>query len=790
MVEHWNAGTEIRPVEKMQYSNAPILQYPNATVMKKRLRIIIKGRVQGVGFRPTVYRLALQFGLGGHVKNTSYGVVVEVEGEEDRLAEFVQRLQAQPPRQAQIDSIETDKLPVAHTATFEIVSSRRSGDILVGMPPDLATCDECREELFNPQDRRFGYPFLNCVNCGPRFTILRQLPYDRETTSMSIFKQCSDCHSEYVDPSNRRFDAQPNACSRCGPSLTLVDAQGRTMPGDPIKRTVECLREGRIVAVKGLGGYHVCCDATSETAIVLLRQRKKRPDKAVAVMFRSIEQLRQHCEVDDAEAEELMSCACPVVVVRRMADTRMPKLISPDTSDIGAFLPYTPLHHLLLSHISPLVMTSGNFAEEPIAKDEDELKRILGSIADLALTHNRPVLRRCDDSVLRIVSGKRLFIRRSRGFVPDAIRLPLDGPSVFATGAELKNTLCVTRGNLAFVSQHIGDLGEYPSVRFFKEVAEDLPRLLEVAPEIVAHDLHPDYPNTHYAQSLDTPLKVAVQHHHAHIASCMAEHCLTKPVIGVALDGSGAGPDSTVWGGEFFVADLRSYRRVAHLKQYPLVGGDEAIRHPIRMALSYLVSEFGTEQDSFHHLLVGDISQEAIAVLIEMIQKKIHSPLTSSCGRLFDAVAAMLGLCPAISYEGQAAIRLQNAAQSTTDSRYDFEIKQNGGTDVVSFSPMIRSIVEDRREGRDIEIIATMFHNTVAASCSEMCEHTRTRESINQVVLSGGVFQNDLLLRMLSHDLEKRGFEVYTHQKVPPNDAGIALGQAVVALAKATQRVD
>ncbi len=746
----------------------------------------MSGRVQGVGFRPTVWRYASDSGLSGFVKNDPSGVIIEAEGDEAKIAAFFDRLKNAPPEQARIERIEVKEIPSAGANGFKIISSRRSGDLLVGMPPDLATCDDCLKEILDPDNRRYRYPFTNCTNCGPRFTIIRELPYDRPYTSMKSFEMCADCSGEYHDPADRRFDAQPNACPVCGPSLYLVDAAGNEAPGDPIPEAGRLLKEGKILAVKGLGGYHLCCDAASDGAVRLLRDRKNRPAKSLAVMFTSLEEINKHCEVNESEKAELLSTARPIVVLARRDASQVSALVSPDTRDVGAFLPYTPLHHLLLSEVSPLVMTSGNIAEEPIAKDRRELDRILGRIADYALVHNRPIARRCDDSVLKVVRGRRLPFRRSRGMVPDHIELPLDGPPVLACGAELKSTFCVTRGRQAFLSQHIGDLVEYAAYRFYCESIDDMTRLLKITPGIIACDMHPDYLSTRYALKSGIENRIAVQHHHAHIASCMVEHGLNEKVIGVALDGTGYGPDGTVWGGEFLVCDLRDFRRLAHFKQYPLPGGDEAVRHPVRMALSYLVSEPETNEKELTDKLLPDLPGTERDILVKMIKEGIRSPLTSSAGRLFDAVSALLGVCTTITYEGQAAIRLQTLAGRGVSSHYGFKIDDHGDVSVISFAPMIREIIEDMKAGGKKPRISAMFHNTVAEAVAGTCALLRDREGISRAVLSGGVFQNDLLLSLATNALQKRGFEVYTHTLVPPNDGGIALGQAAVALARLT----
>jgi len=746
---------------------------------RKRVRVTITGRVQGVGFRPTVYRHAANLGVSGFVKNAPSGVIVEAEGDSGSVSDFLEKLRNEPPGRAVIERIEVKEITPTGETGFQIVPSLGSGDLTVGMPPDLATCDDCLSELFDPGDRRNRHPFINCTNCGPRFTIIHRLPYDRDRTSMASFKMCSKCASEYSDPADRRFDAQPNACKACGPKLCIIDSKGRPMEGDPIRIAAGFLRSGAIVAVKGLGGYHLCCDALNDGPVRVLRERKRRPFKAMAVMFKSAGEIEKYCRLSEREREELVGPARPIVVAPRRNPCGLSTLISPDTTDAGVFLPYTPLHHLLLNEISPLIMTSGNLADEPIAKDESELNRILGRVADYALVHNRPIVRRCDDSVVKMVDGRRLFLRRSRGHVPDSIELPFDGPSVLGCGAELKNTFCVTRGQSAFVSQHIGDLTDYKSYKFFLESTEDLFRLLEVSPEIAAHDMHPGYLSTRYARESGIKNLEAVQHHHAHIAACMVEHNLCEQVIGVALDGMGMGDDGTVWGGEFLVADLTAYRRVSHFKQYRMPGGDQATLNPERMAFSCLLSELDGDEAVAARVLAG-IDREMRGVLRRMIEKGLHSPLTSSAGRLFDAVSAMLGLCRRISYEGQAAIRLQTAAADDVDSTYPFSL-DNG---VLSFGPMIREIVLDIEKGVDKGRISAMFHNTVALGVCATCEEIRSQEGISRIVLSGGVFQNELLLKLVTERLCKRGFEVYSHFLLPPNDACLALGQAAVALAR------
>lgn len=750
--------------------------------VKRRVQITVGGRVQGVGFRPSVYRHATALGIAGAVRNSLHGVVIEAEGTQSTLDVFIKLLRESPPPHALLSDICIKDIPATGEHGFYIEASSRSGDIVVGMPPDLATCDSCVAELFDPMNRRHLYPFINCTDCGPRFTIIRELPYDRERTSMASFVMCSDCSREYANPADRRFDAQPVACAKCGPMLRLVDGIGMESTGNPLEKASAVLSSGGIIAIKGIGGYHLCCDARNNTAVKMLRERKCRPHKALAVMFKSLDEVRDYCEVSETERLAMCGAERPIVVLVRRKSSSLSHLVSPDTKDIGAFLPYSPLHHLLLANVSPLVMTSGNAADEPIAKDEVELQKILGSIADSAIEHNRPILRRCDDSVLQITSAGPLFFRRSRGFVPNSIALPVSGGTVLACGGDLKNTFCLTRGNSAFVSQHIGDLAEFGALAFYREALTDLKKLLQVEPVTIAHDLHPDYVSTRNAMAMSGVKLVGIQHHHAHVAACMAENGINERVIGVALDGTGYGDDGTVWGGEFMVADLSQFRREAHFKHYRMPGGEEAILHPVRMAFSCLYDEMGGDMKHIANLLAG-LAHKETTLLETMMERRLQSPLTSSAGRLFDAVSAILGLCDSVTYEGQAAIRLQAAAAPEAGCREAYGFNFSAG--IVDFGDTIRSIVADVEKGEEKGRIAAMFHNTVAEAVVAVCEGVRLSEKVDKAVLSGGVFQNRLLLELVTARLLERGFKVYSHHLLPPNDAGICVGQAVIAITRA-----
>ncbi len=733
--------------------------------MTTRVRARIVGRVQGVGFRPTVYRYATQLGLAGFVCNGTHGVTLEVEGDDRKVGQFFSRLTQQPPRQAVIAGIRTEVLDTRGYRGFEVVQSEPGGEVETHIPPDLATCEECRHEILDAKNRRHDYAFTNCTNCGPRFTIIGDLPYDREKTSMVTFAMCEHCEHEYHHPGDRRFHAQPNACPVCGPQLELRVVGGLSTADEPLAKTQELLRRGRIVAIKSLGGYHLACDAFNSEAVARLRQRKQRPHKAFAVMFRDLATVKEFCELNENEEAELLSDERPIVVLRSKTPV-LQRSTTPDAGTIGAFLPYTPLHHLLLEDFDALVMTSGNLTDEPIISTESELK-LLEPIADAMLTHNRPIVHKCDDSVVRVVNGQRQFLRRARGFVPNPIRFAAESPQILAVGGELKNTFCLARGGNAFLSQHIGDLKDYRTHQTFEAEIGEWQRLMRVTPQIVAHDMHPGYLSTKFAENLTGVERIPVQHHHAHIASVMAEHDLHEPVIGVALDGTGFGQDGTVWGGEFLVADRHDYVRVAHFKQYALPGGNKAVEEPWRMAASVMLAEGLAEPTG------------RLQPIQKMIAARFNSPLTSSAGRLFDAIAAMLGLCDAATYEAQAAIRLEAIADPAVRESYAFAIAAKQKPWKLSFD--LRAILNDKRADIPLSWIAGKFHNTIAAAIVQVCRRIREHRALNRVALSGGVFQNELLLRRTVEGLQAQQFEVFTNQLVPANDGGLALGQIAIA---------
>jgi hydrogenase maturation protein HypF len=748
-----------------------------------RVAVRAEGIVQGIGFRPFVYSLATGLGLGGLVGNDADGVFAEVEGPPTAVREFIRSLERKAPPLARIDRITTAAMAPVGTASFEIVPSGPAGQRRVLVAADTATCADCLRELSDPADRRFGYPFINCTNCGPRFTIVRDVPYDRPLTTMAGFAMCQECAAEYHDPANRRFHAQPTCCPECGPRLALADAAGRALTGDPepLAGAARLLREGRIVAVKGLGGYHLAADASSEEAVAALRARKHREDKPFAVLAADLTAARELCSVDATAARLLTSQARPIVLLPRPPGHRagVARATAPGNRHLGVMLPYTPLHHMLARAVGrPLVMTSGNVSDEPIAyRDADALAR-LSPIADAFLTHDRAIHVRTDDSVVRALRGRPMPIRRSRGYVPEPVTVRGGFPRpVLACGAELKNTFCLAKENHAFVSHHIGDLENAETLRSFTEGIEHFQRLFDVTPRVVAHDLHPEYLSTKYALELDDIDIQGVQHHHAHIASCLADNGADGPVIGVAFDGTGYGTDGTIWGGEFLIADYADFSRGGHLLPVPMPGGQAAIRQPWRMAAAYL------DAASPDRLDVWRRNQERWAAVVSMARRGVNSPLTSSAGRLFDAVAAILGVRDAVTYEGQAAIELEQLADPGERGAYHaaFEpaepFRVRGGD-------LVQAAVSDLGRGTPGEIVAARFHNGMAAMVEAGCSLLRERHGLGTVALSGGVFQNMLLFEQAAERLEARGFRVLTHSRVPCNDGGISLGQAVVAAAR------
>ncbi len=744
--------------------------------------------MQGVGFRPFVYQLAHRHQLKGWVCNTSEGVNIEVEGEEQQLESFLEDLKGQAPPASYIENITFASGDPEGYQTFEIRHSVTEAGKYQLVSPDIATCSPCQVDFLEPTNRRFRYPFTNCTNCGPRFTIIKDMPYDRPNTTMDIFKMCPECQAEYDNPLDRRFHAQPNACPVCGPSLSLVDENGaKVETSDAIISASEFLKQDKIVAVKGLGGFLLACDATSDTAVQRLRQRKHRPFKPFAIMVRDIEEAKRYCDISLDEKRLLISAQAPIVLLRWKGGSPLAPSAAPNLKYMGVMLPYTPLHYLLMREVNiPLVMTSGNISEEPIAGENAEALRRLNGIADYFLLHNRDIYIRYDDSVAIVEIGQPQLLRRARGYAPYPIHLPFHTRQTLACGPELKNTFCLTRDDHAFVSQHIGDMENLETLQYFESTVDLYKKLFRVEPEIIACDLHPDYLATKYARELvggSSKLQlVGVQHHHAHIVSCMVENNVSGPVIGVALDGTGYGADGTIWGGEFLVVDYGDYRRAGHLQYVPLPGGAAAIERPYRMALSYLLTLVGPKALKKNLPLFGYTNQQEIIVIRKQIEQGLNAPLTSSCGRLFDAISALIGVRGRVDYEGQAAIEMEMLATGVKEGGcYPFSILEKDNIRQVCVAELFASILSDLDGGIPRPNIAAKFHNTVAALIREMCTLIARDTGLKRVALSGGVFQNRLLLRLTHTALKGAGFTVLVHKEVPTNDGCISLGQAVVA---------
>jgi len=759
------------------------------------VKVHITGVVQGVGFRPFVYNLATSLNLKGWVKNTSAGVVIEADGEKDSLDSFLQKLRDDAPPLSRIDDFHASFGPGNGFTQFDIIHSESVDGAFQPISPDVAICDDCLRELFDPNDRRYRYPFINCTNCGPRFTIIQDIPYDRPFTTMAGFKLCPDCEREYKDPTNRRFHAQPVACPVCGPKVWLEtkDERGKKDGDEAIVEVQRLLTEGKIVAIKGLGGFHLACDATNAKAVTELRTRKLRVDKPFALMMPNLETIEQHCFVSDAEKALLTSSARPIVLLKKKPESTIAEEVSPKQDWLGVMLPYTPLHYLLFNNslFTALVMTSGNLSEEPIATDNAEARERLANLADAFLMHNRDIYIRCDDSVVRVVEDNRQSkivnrksiypIRRSRGYSPFPVKLPFDVPPLLATGSELKNTFCITNGNYAFLSHHIGDMENYETLKSFEQGVEHFERLFRVKPEAIAYDMHPNYLATRYAleraERENLPM-IAMQHHHAHVAACMAEHGLSEPVIGVSFDGTGYGDDGAIWGGEFLVADTKSYQRAAQLEYFPLPGGDAAIKKPARTALALLWS-LGIEWDNSLESVKEFCAEDQVTLRVQL-EKKINTPMTSSMGRLFDAVSALAGVRQKVNYEGQAAIEFEAMADSAEAGQYVFGVESGR----VRVGSAVEALIKDVMAGIPTSKISARFHNGLAEAVRETVQKISSETSLRSVVLSGGVWQNITLLQKTISLLSKDGFEIYIHREVPTNDGGLSLGQAYIAASR------
>jgi len=770
-----------------------------------RVLIKIKGVVQGVGFRPFVYNLAKSLNLKGTVANTAEGVSIDIEG--DDVTSFLDRLPKEAPPLSVIKNIDVSALPFHGYEDFEILKSKDSGSFTL-ISPDVSICSDCLKEMTDRENRRYLYPFINCINCGPRYTITHAIPYDRPNTTMAVFKMCPECETEYNDPSNRRFHAQPNACAKCGPqfefqisSRTNRDKfQIKNKAADPLEKTIEILKQGGIVAIKGLGGFHIACDATNKDTVERLREKKRRSNKPFALMAPDTEIIKNYCDISEKEKELLTSNKSPIVLLRKKNSSTLPEAISPNNQYLGFMLPYTPLHYLLFYYpIHPfthspihhnfdaLVMTSGNLAEEPLVTDNNEALSKLSDIADAFLIHNRDIFMRADDSVIRPGLGGRgwrsLFIRRSRGYAPEPISLDDEGPEVLGCGADIKNTFTLTKGNYAVPSQHIGDMENYETLRFFEESLSNLKKIYRVNPVAVGYDLHPNYLSTKWAlaQSQSQIQYIGIQHHYAHVASVMAENGLKRKVIGVAFDGTGYGTDGNLWGSEFLIAAIDDFKRAGHFKYIPLPGGETAIREPWRIALSYIRCFAGTEVMDFLKSagFVEKYGEEKIKSILGIIDNRDFSPLSSGAGRLFDAVSAILGICDKNTFEGEAAMALESYTTDDIDEDYPANIGLKDKIEI-DFCLTLFRLIQDMTKGIGKDVIATKFHNTIVTVIAGVVQRLGMIYKLHDVVLSGGVFQNMYLLKNTIDRLKSIGMNVYTNEKAPANDAGISLGQAYI----------
>lgn len=762
---------------------------------RRRLRLRITGSVQGVGFRPYVYRLATELGLSGFVRNDERGVVIEAEGTEQALSGLLARLPVEGPPLASIDEVTSQEVSVHADRGFSIVPSTSGGEPKAAVLPDTATCGDCLAELFDPGDRRFRYPFINCTNCGPRLTIISGVPYDRRSTTMAGFEMCELCRSEYEDPTNRRFHAQPNACPSCGPQVRLIDGGGAEVDisgsSDVMSACARALLSGLIVAVKGLGGYHLACRADDESVVARLRARKQREDKPFALMAPGLEAARELVCLGSEEVDMLCGVQRPIVLALRKSDARVAFSVAPGTPELGVMLAYAPLHHLLLADAEiPLVMTSANTSDEPIAfRDDDALERLSG-ICDLFLVHNRPIHTRVDDSVARVVAtdrGRRpAVLRRSRGYVPTSLALPAAAQSpLLACGAELKNTFCLVKGSSAWIGHHVGDLKNYESFESFRAGIEHFEALFAVEPRVICHDMHPDYLSTSYALEQTTAEHVAIQHHHAHLAACLAEHRKTGPAVGAIFDGTGYGTDGTVWGGELLVGGLDGFERAGHLWPVRMPGGEQAVRQPWRMACAWLVAAQGP-QAPLPQGLAGWVDRRSWNSMVELVLSGLASPITTSVGRLFDAAAALCGLGRRVNYEGQAAIELEASCDPQDRGLYPFDVVRGADADpsfrtlVLDARQTVRALVEDL-QGSAPALCAARFHNSVAHATADALAELARWYGTGSVVLSGGVFQNRYLAELCASLCARRGLEVLLPVLVPANDGGISFGQAAIA---------
>ncbi|MBI5049963.1 MAG: carbamoyltransferase HypF [Nitrospirae bacterium] len=765
----------------------------------QRAKISIRGIVQGVGFRPFVFNLAMSSGIKGYVSNSSSGVIIDAEGSD--LNTFINKVLSAPPALTRIKEFDITSMPPCGYTDFTIKESTDGNGITI-IPPDISICNDCLREIFDRTDRRYRYPFTNCTNCGPRYTIATGIPYDRAKTTMASFIMCPDCEAEYHNPRNRRFHAQPNACAVCGPCLEFQISNFKIQieeKKEPVEAAIELLRKGAIIAIKGIGGFHLCCDASNEDAVCRLRERKRKSNKPFAVMAPDADAVKEFCTADEIEIKTLLSPEKPIVLLEKKKNNLIALSVSPNNRRYGVMLPYTPLHYLLFyyplsshfpvltSNFYALVMTSGNLAEEPIVIDNDAAMERLKDIADAFLLHNRDIYMRADDSVCMVFEGRARFIRRSRGYVPMPVEIRYDSPEILAVGGELKNTFAIIKDRHAILSQHIGDAENHETMEFFQESLRNLKKIYKAEPAVLVHDLHPDYLTTRWA--VNSGLKTAaVQHHHAHIVSCMLDNNLDEEVIGVSFDGTGYGSDGRIWGGEFMTADMEKFRREAHFKYIPMPGGDMAVKEPWRMAVSYIMDAFADDSENVLESLgfYQRCGEDRVRNIAAMIKGQVNTHLTSSAGRLFDAVSSIIGLCDRVTFEAEAAIALEAICDEEVFDFYPVNIIDSAPR-VVDFSPAVNSIVNDIREGLPKNIIASRFHNTISEVIGRVAERISLTGGLKKVVLSGGVFQNRFLLQRAIINLRDKGLNVYIHERVPANDGGISLGQAGIAAKRLSQ---
>jgi hydrogenase maturation protein HypF len=758
---------------------------------KKRYRIKIKGRVQGVGFRPTVFRYAKKFNLSGFVCNTSEGILIEVEGKGE-IKNFINFIKENPPPKSKIEKIIIEEIGIKNETEFRIIESKKGEKKEVEISPDIATCNDCLNELFDKNDRRYLFPFINCTNCGPRFTIIKKIPYDRKNTTMDEFTMCEECRKEYEDPNTRRFHAQPNCCFICGPRVELYNNKGEKIAEDldALKKCSELLEKGKILGIKGIGGYHIACDAQNKNSVKILRERKKRYEKPFALMARNIDVIGKYCYLNETEKDVLKSWQAPILLLKKKKNN-LPEEIAPFNNYLGFFLPYTPIHHLVFyfgRRIKVLVMTSGNFSEEPIIYEDAVAFKRLKEICDFFLTHNRKIYINCDDSVLRIFNKSIYFIRRSRGYVPEPVEIPYKTQKIiFSAGADLKNTFSFTKGKNVYISQHIGDIETDLSIESYKKSINLFKKILEVEPEVIVYDKHPGYFSSQIAKEIFSDKEeISVQHHHSHITSCMADNFLSnEKIIGVSFDGTGYGIDGNIWGGEFLICDYEEFERVGHLKYFPIAGGEISIKEVWRIGAVYLYKIFG---DNFLNLdidFVKKIDLKKWEIIKKAVENNINVFLNSSMGRLFDAVSSITGIREKISYEGQAAIEFEMRIEENKKFKpYNFNVKKVDNLYIIEPEMIIYEIVEDLKHKLTLGIISYRFHITVSEIIKVICKILREERNINKVALSGGVFQNIFLLKNTIEKLKREKFEVLIHRKVPTNDGGISLGQAIIGVFK------